>query len=79
MKNPNGTQIPLAFHQPSSPFAGTRTVRAGKTERVMRKTLAMVMLMIPFRRRISMEVVGCLEVGLDALRAGEEGEERRIC
>ena len=44
----------------------------------MRKTLAMVTLMTPFRRRISMEVVGCLEVEVDALRVGEEGEERRI-
>lgn len=25
-----------------------------------------------------MEVVGCLEVEVDALSAGEEGEERRI-
>lgn len=73
MNSPNGTQTAGDFHQPSTPFASTRTVSAGNTARVTMYTLAMVMLMIPFRRRISTEVAGALEVGEDALRLGEEG------
>lgn len=44
----------------------------------MMKTRAMVILMTPFLQRIWIDVLGCLEVAVDALGVREEGDVRRM-